>query len=488
MGRAHRTPKDISYADTFRNNPDNDKMTPRIFIMVLAVGVMVFAGIVSETAMNVASATLMEEFSIGTAQVQWVTTAYILVITCVIPITSYLSKAISDRQNFLLATVTFLIGCVVCFAAVNFPMLILGRVIAGVGSGIAIPLMFNIILAYVPFRMQGTILGVGNIICSISPAFGPSIAGAVITYSSWRYIFIFLIVLVVISMLMGLFSIPGNRIAVRPAFDRSGYILLCVVFATIILGAGLSGTCGWLSVPVPGCFAAAVIFALLFYRHYKRCDAPIISIRIFRSLPFLCAALAILLIQFDSLSQGVLIPEYSQLVNGNTTAVAGLLIVPGSVLCAILMPVSGRIYDKRGPRIPFTIGGAGLIIGTGIGMVLGMRLDSGSMVFLYLLYGIGLGMIISCLQGAGFHSLPKELSADGTAMFSTMQQLGGALGTAVISFVIGAAQTAQPDDMAYATACGSRSGYILLFVLACVVALCLCVILRSLRKKYTPAA
>ena len=484
MGRAYRTPKDVSYGNTFHNNPDNDKMTPRLLVMIFSIGVMVFAGIVSETAMNVAFATLMEEFSIGTGQVQWVTTAYILVITCVVPITSYLNKAFTDKQNFMLATISCLIGCVVCLTAVNFPMLVLGRVIAGIGAGIAIPLMYNIILAYVPFRIQGTMFGVANVICSISPAFGPPIAGVVIAGLSWRFIFVILIILMLISIVMGMLSIPkGSAPQKRPAFDRSGYALLCIVLAAIILGAGMAGTYGWLSIPVIGLFVIAVLFALFFYRHYKRCKEPIIRIRIFRSMPFLCGALAVLCLQFSSLSQGVLIPNYSQLVNGQTTAVAGMLIVPGSVLCAILMPVSGRIYDKKGPRTPFVIGSAGLLLGMFLGMVLGMRLNSALMIAIYLFYGVGIGSLISNLQGAAFHSLPKELSSDGTAMFNTMQQLGGALGTAAISFVIAAAQTAMPDDLSRATAAGSRNGYTMLFVIACVVVFCLCVILRSLKKK-----
>ena len=459
------------------------KITARLLIMLLAAALLAFCGIVAETAMNVMFTTLMEEFSIGTAQVQWVTSVYLLVLTVVIPITSFLNKNLPERLNFLLAALPAVIGTVICMLAGSFPMLILGRIIGGVGVGLTLPLLYNLVLTHVPHRIQGTMLGVVNVIICISPAFGPSIGGVVSTYLNWRYLFVILLPFLAAALILGLCSIPKGQAAARTSFDLRGYALIGVVFALLILGTGFSGTYGWISLPVLGLILLAVVLALLFLLHYKHCAEPILRIRVFRFRPFLYGCLVIMMMQINTLSLQIQLPEFSQLFNGETAAVAGLLVLPGSILCAVMMPFTGRIYDKRGPRIPFLSGIVCMLAYMAFCMLFTMRLNTATLIVTYLVYCFGIGMIFSNLQGTAFQSLPAELSADGTAMFNTLQQFGGALGTAVIASVLAAPQSRYAEDLAYATAVGARHGFIMLFVIDCAAAFCLCMILRSRRQK-----
>lgn len=123
-------------------------------LAVLATGMMAFAGVLIETAMNVTFPTLIEEFSITTSQVQWVTTIYLLMISIVVPLSSYLIKNYSKRQLFMASSVFFIGGVLIDAFAFSFSMLLLGRLLQGVATGIALPLMFNIILTKVPLEKE----------------------------------------------------------------------------------------------------------------------------------------------------------------------------------------------------------------------------------------------------------------------------------------------------------------------------------------------
>ena len=130
------------------------RLDKRLVISIVAVGVMSFAGVVVETAMNIAFPALMREFGVTTAAVQWVTTGYLLVLSAIMPISSFLIRRFRIRTLFVVAMVAFLVGTLVCAAAPQFVLLIVGRVLQGLGTGIALPLMFTIVLQQVPLAFS----------------------------------------------------------------------------------------------------------------------------------------------------------------------------------------------------------------------------------------------------------------------------------------------------------------------------------------------
>ena len=118
----------------------------RLFPAVLATGIMSFAGVLIETAMNVTFPTLTKEFGVSTGTVQWVTTIYLLVISIMVPLSNYLLKTYSLRRLFIVANLFFLIGLAIDVYSPSFSILLLGRLFQGASTGIALPLMFHIIL------------------------------------------------------------------------------------------------------------------------------------------------------------------------------------------------------------------------------------------------------------------------------------------------------------------------------------------------------
>ena len=187
------------------------RLDARLVLAVVAVGIMSFAGVVVETAMNIAFPALMKEFGVSTSTVQWITTGYLLVLAAIMPISSFLNRRLRTRTLFALAMAAFLAGTVMCAAAPHFTVLILGRLVQGVGTGIALPLMFNMVLEQVPFERLGTMMGVATLITAIAPAVGPSLGGYLIGAFGWRSIFIVLLPFLVIAGVLGVLAIQIGR-------------------------------------------------------------------------------------------------------------------------------------------------------------------------------------------------------------------------------------------------------------------------------------
>lgn len=124
----------------------NDRIPPRVVATVIATGLMSFCGVIVETAMNVTFPILMSEFSLTTNTVQWMTSIYLLIVAVIVPLSAVLKNSYKTRTLFTVANLFFFSGLLVDAFAPSFTLLLLGRAIQGVGTGIALPLMFNIIM------------------------------------------------------------------------------------------------------------------------------------------------------------------------------------------------------------------------------------------------------------------------------------------------------------------------------------------------------
>ncbi len=183
------------------------KVDLKLILAVVAAGLLSFCGIIVETAMNVTFPILMKQFNINTATVQWMTTAYLLVVAIMVPISAFLKRRFRTKALFVTANLLFITGLVIDAFAAKFGVLVLGRVVQGLGTGIALPLMFNIILDWGPEEQLGTLMGIGTLITAIGPALGPTFGGLVVSSLGIRWIFILLLPLLVISLLLGLYAI-----------------------------------------------------------------------------------------------------------------------------------------------------------------------------------------------------------------------------------------------------------------------------------------
>ena len=448
------------------------KLDLKLILSIIAAGLMSFTGVVVETSMNVTFPTLMKEFGVDTATVQWITTGYLLVLSVIIPLSSFLKKRFRMKQLFLFAIIIFIIATVMCMPAPDFWLLLAGRLLQGVGTGIALPLMFNIVLEQAPYEKMGFMMGVASLVTAIAPAVGPSFGGLIVNTLGWRMIFVFLLPLLVISMLMGIYAIRQSSVTERISFDTYGYLFLIICFVCFIFAVNLASSHGWISVQVTGLFLISLAALIAFVKRASGTDRPLIRVEVFRTEKFTFSVLYLLLIQFICLGVGFLLPNFAQLVMGDNALTAGCILLPGCIVGALLTPFTGKLLDKCGAALPILIGAASALVAAVLFALFVRTATTAELTGIYMFFAAAQGFTVGNIMTNGLRSLPDALNADGNAVFSTFQQLAGAIGTSVVSTIVAAAQQKYPDDMAAGTMCGTQNAFVLLLAMSAVMAFC----------------
>lgn len=328
----------------------------RLLLSIIAAGIMSFSGVVVETAMNVTFPTLMHEFNIGTSLVQWITTGYLLVLALIIPTSAYLKRRFATRSLFTAAISSFLAGTLLAAWSPYFNVLLIGRLLQGIGTGIALPMMFNIILEQVPGERLGFVIGIASLITAMAPAVGPSLGGMIVSYFGWRMIFVSLLPFLLLSAILGIKNIRQACKLEESSFNFGLYLLLVIGFSSLIFATSIASDFGWFSIEVLALFAICFAALTAFYKQSLSSNAPLLRVEIFRYLPYTLSTASLLLVGFICLGLGFLIPNYAQLVSHTDAFTAGCLLLPGCIIGAMLAPISGRLLDKFGAKRPILLG------------------------------------------------------------------------------------------------------------------------------------
>ncbi|MFS7256406.1 MFS transporter [Carnobacterium divergens] len=257
-----------------------DKIKVSTLIAIVASAMLTFMGIVSETALNVAFPILTKEFNVTSATIQWLTTGYLLVVAILVPISPMLVKRYPTKRLFQAAVVIFTVGTIICGFSVSFPMLLLGRLIQAIGTGISLPLMFNLILALIPMHKRGVIMGIAGLVTSFAPAIGPTY-GDVVTSIGWQSIFLILLPFLVIALVAGSLTIQSISTIEKQKIDFLS-IGLSIVASGIIYGFSLAGETGWLHLGVVGSLGIGAIGLALFSIRQLKIDVPLINLAVFK--------------------------------------------------------------------------------------------------------------------------------------------------------------------------------------------------------------
>ena len=447
----------------------------KLVLSIVATGIMSFSGVCVETAMNVTFPELMREFSVNTATVQWMTTAYLLVLAAVVPISGFLGRRFRTKRIFCFAMVFYIAGIVCGMTAQVFPMLLLGRVLEGIGTGVALPLMFNIITEQAPLENLGFMMGVGSLVTAVAPAVGPSVGGWLAETFGWRAIFAALLPLLIVAFVLGISSIRQSHEVSRERFDFPGWAALALGFAALVFAVDEGANVGWTSPVIICLFIAFVVLLALFVRRERSCEAPLIHLGIFAHRGYVLGLGVIVFLQFTILGLSFLLPNYAQLVNGAGQTEAGSVLLWGCVLGAVLAPISGRLLDRFGARTPILSGAVAAIVSVAILAVVSPGMSTLAATLVYVLFAGGQSLMYGNNMTCALRFLPADIKPDGNAMFTTMQQLAGAIGTSVTAAVVNAAQAGVGGDgMAAATAGGTQTALVVLVVtmavsLACAV-------------------
>ncbi|MNC09996.1 putative multidrug resistance protein EmrY [compost metagenome] len=400
-----------------------------ILVSLLLAG---FIGMFSETALNVALSDLMKVLEITPTTAQWLTTAYLLTLGILVPISGLLLQWFSTRQLFIAALSFSILGTFLAAMSPNFEFLLIARVVQAMGTALLLPLMFNTILVIIPAEKRGAAMGLIGLVIMVAPAIGPTIAGLLIESLSWHWIFWLSLPFLVIALLSGILFMQNVTEVTKPKIDVLSIVLSSVGFGGVVFGFSSAGEAeGWGSPKVIIAIAIGVVALVLFVIRQMTMKQPMINLRAFKFPMFVVGVLMVFICMMVILSSMLILPMYLQQGQGYSAFKAGLLLLPGGIINGLMSPIMGRLFDKYGPKwlvIP------GLIIVAVSLWFFSSITATSTVVFVIVLHSalmVGVSMIFMPAQTNGINQLPMELYPDGTAIMNTLQQVAGAIGTAL---------------------------------------------------------
>lgn len=446
-----------------------DRIDKRVYAAILATGLMSFSGVIVETAMNITFPTLMKEFDITTNMVQWMTSIYLLIVAIIVPLSAILKKSFATKKLFLCANLLFITGALIDALAGSFAFLLMGRAIQGIGTGIALPLMFNIILEQVPQSKIGFMMGLANMITGIAPAIGPTFGGIVVSSFGWRWVFYFLLPLLVISLLLGIWGIEQKSAIERQKIDGISFAGIAMMFSGLIFGFSNLSSGQFLSWQVGGALLFGLIGMIVLIVRSLKIAVPILNLRLFNNQAFAGHVLGFFLTQIISLGFAFLLPNYIQLVNGNSALLAGLLVLPAGFMGAFFGPFGGKLLDQYGPRKPILAGFTSCVISLVLFAAFSRQLSNMFIMLIYILYMGGMGACMGCVMTSALNTLQVKERTQGNAIMNTLQQFAGAMRTSLSATVVAQSQYHLHVGTAKATAIGTQHAFIMLLIFSLIV-------------------
>ena len=462
--------------------PVHDETISRTLVgSIVATAILSFLGLFLETVLNVLFPALMGAFGIGTSAVSWMTSGYLLVVSVMMPLSGWLQRRFSNRNLFAVAALTVIVGAVVAALAPTYGMLLGGRLLQGVGTAIATPLMFTIIVMRAPRAKVGMLMGMGALVLGTAPALGPTLGGVIGTVASWRVVFWLVVPLALVSLALGWRCLDTHTPDVRPILVKHQVLLLAITFAGLLLGVERIGalvatqdarSAGAVALavalPVSGLAALGILLFSL-----RRSTSPLIHLSVVRQGAYTWSLVAFSIMQFSALGLGYLLPNHAQLGLGHTSMAAGLLVLPGTVLGALFAPLGGMLLDRIGARLPILTGTCVALLGV---VLLGLFGHHAGLFLLglgYFVYMFGFGLSYANTQTYGMHHVEHHLSPDATALMNTCQQFTGALAMTVLSTIVAVAQGSERTGSAAYRAATTRGVVTGFWVVAALVAVAL---------------
>ncbi|HID1316370.1 TPA: DHA2 family efflux MFS transporter permease subunit [Staphylococcus aureus] len=401
-----------------------------------------FIAILNQTLLNVALPKINTEFNISASTGQWLMTGFMLVNGILIPITAYLFNKYSYRKLFLVALVLFTIGSLICAISMNFPIMMVGRVLQAIGAGVLMPLGSIVIITIYPPEKRGAAMGTMGIAMILAPAIGPTLSGYIVQNYHWNVMFYGMFIIGIIAILVGFVWFKLYQYTTNPKADIPGIIFSTIGFGALLYGFSEAGNKGWGSVEIETMFAIGIIFIILFVIRELRMKAPMLNLEVLKFPIFTLTTVINMVVMLSLYGGMILLPIYLQNLRGFSALDSGLLLLPGSLIMGLLGPFAGKLLDTIGLKPLAIFGIAVMTYATWELTKLNMDTPYMTIMGIYVLRSFGMAFIMMPMVTAAINALPGRLASHGNAFLNTMRQLAGSIGTAILVTVM-TTQTTQ---------------------------------------------
>src|SRR4051794_7834557 len=420
-----------------RNAP-TDKLDREVYVTAAVVIVGVIMSVLDMTIVNVALETLSRELHSGLNTIQWVTTAYLLAVAVVIPLTGWATERFGSKQVWMTCVLLFGIGSALCGLAWSAGSLIFFRVLQGIGGGMIMPVGMSVMAQTAGPKRIGRVMSVVGVPMLLGPILGPVLGGLIVDNASWRWIFYVNVPVAMVALVLArrlLHADQGRADAGR--LDWRGLLLLSPGLGAIVFGLSESESHGGFTHPIVfGPVVAGLALTAAFVVHALRAPRPLIDVRLFREPSFAAAAATTTLLGGALFGAMIILPLYYQVDRGESALTAGLLMAPQGLGAAMAMPLAGRLTDRLGGGRVALVGIIVLTLATVPYAFLGANTSYALLAGLLVVRGIGLGSTMMPTMAAAYAVLSPGQIPRATSALNVTRQVGGSLGTAVLAVLL----------------------------------------------------
>ncbi len=430
--------RQLADASAQQGSVPDDHPTPsrkrQIYAIFAGLLLAMFVSSLSETVTATALPTIVGDLG-GVDHMQWVTTAYILAATVMMPIYGKLGDLFGRKYLLVIALSVFIVGSAVCGFATSMELLILGRAVEGLGGGGLIILSQATIADVIPPRQRGKYMGVIGSVFALATVVGPLLGGWFVPVTGWRWLFAFNVPLALLAIAAVMFFLtkPVRR-ENRPPIDVGGMMSMAISVGSLVLATAWGGTLyAWDSFQIIGLFVLCIVAALVFVQVERRAKEPIIPLLLFKNKNFVLCTTTGLIIMLGMMGTMSYLPTYFQIVDQRSPEQAGLMTVPMMAGVRITAIGTGFLATKTG-RYKWMPIACCLVMAVAFLLLSRMAVGTPLLVtgvFLFVLgFGIGLGQQILVLVVQ--NEFPHRIVGTATAANNFFRQIGSTLGASLV--------------------------------------------------------
>ena len=421
----------------------NDHLTHAAFVSIAILTFITFVGNFTQLQLSAALPTIVSDFGISVTTGQWLTSVFQLVMGVMVPLTAYLTRRFSTRQIVIASMAVFTLGSVFAWLGSSFVLVLIGRLLEAVGTGVMWPVLQITVFSIYPLSRRGMAMGTVGMAMSVAPAIGPTLGGVQTDLNGWRSIFLTLTVIGVISLLLAIFGLRnfGTRDASAKA-DFFSVGLSIFGFGGLMFGFTniesypFTHPMVWLAMLIG---VVGIVWFVLRQIHGARRQAanpskqpPLLNLSVLKNKSFTVGTVTAALSFFAFSSIMVIMPLYIQDCRGYSATISGLVMLPGAFGQCIAQFFGGKALDRFGARPVALIGSITLLFGTIMMSLISMTSWIWWVSIWQFVRQIGMGFVLMPITTWSLNCLePEEVSA-GSAVTNTVRQIAGAIGAPVL--------------------------------------------------------
>ena len=387
------------------------------------------------TVTNVALPHIQGSLSAGVDEVSWVLTSYLAANAVVLPATGWLAGVLGRKKFFLICTVVFTAASVLCGLAPNIQMLLIARMLQGIGGGPLMPLSQAIMWEIFPLRQRGMAMAAWGVGIMMAPIFGPTIGGWIADNWSWRWIFYINVPIGIVGVLAAgavLFDPPYLRRATR--VDGPGLVLMAVGFLSLQLFLDQGERNEWFdSMAIVLLAVLAFVTLVGFLIRELTTDEPILDLIVYADRNFAAGSLIMFVVMIGFFSSMVLLALFTQKVLGYDAWTSGLVLAPGGVGNLLSLLIAGRLILLVDQRALLAVGCVLNAAATWWMSEVTLGVDYWSLAWPRFVQGVGIGFIFVPLNTVALANIPREKMGNATALINVVRNLGGGIGVALMA-------------------------------------------------------